>query len=200
MYYKGQLLRLTGILKWRYWSIWRVFPFVYSQNKTIVSQTWFICCLCFVSKCLCGPDFHCHLLSRYIPHFEKKKKPFLEFVQLFSHVHLFVSPWTVARQSSLYFIISRTLLKFMSIESVMPSNHIIHPLLSPFPPAFNLSQHQDLFQWVSSMHQVAKVLELQLQHQSHFSCFTECYSFQNCHMGTMSSFLSDLLVKSLCRG
>ena len=39
-----------------------------------------------------------------------------------------------------------------------------HPLLSPFPPAFNLSQHQDLFQWVSSLHQVAKVLEL--QHQS----------------------------------
>ena len=40
-----------------------------------------------------------------------------------------------------------------------------HPLSSPSPP-FNLSQHQDLFQWVSSSHQVAKVLELQLQHQS----------------------------------
>ena len=40
------------------------------------------------------------------------------------------------------------------------------PLLSPSPPAFNLSQHQGLFQWVSSSHQVAKVLELQLQHQS----------------------------------
>ena len=39
-------------------------------------------------------------------------------------------------------------------------------LLSPSPPAFNLSQHQGLFQWVSSLHQVAKVLELQLQHQS----------------------------------
>ena len=37
-----------------------------------------------------------------------------------------------------------------------------HPLLSPSPPAFNLSQHQGLFQWVSSLHQVAKVLELQL--------------------------------------
>ena len=35
-----------------------------------------------------------------------------------------------------------------------------HPLSSPFPPAFNLSQHQGLFQWVSSLHQVAKVLEL----------------------------------------
>ena len=41
-----------------------------------------------------------------------------------------------------------------------------HPLLSPSPPAFNLSQHQGLFQWVSSSHQVAKGLELQLQHQS----------------------------------
>ena len=41
-----------------------------------------------------------------------------------------------------------------------------HPLLSPSPPAFSLSQHQGLFQWISSSHQVAKVLELQLQHQS----------------------------------
>ena len=40
------------------------------------------------------------------------------------------------------------------------------PLLSPSPSAFNLSQHKCLFQWVSSSHQVAKVLELQLQHQS----------------------------------
>ena len=42
-----------------------------------------------------------------------------------------------------------------------------HPLLSPFPPALNLSQHQGLFQWVSSSHQVAKVLECQSQHQSY---------------------------------
>ena len=41
-----------------------------------------------------------------------------------------------------------------------------HPLLSPSPPAFNLSQHQGLFQGVSSLHQVVKVLELQIQHQS----------------------------------
>ena len=40
-----------------------------------------------------------------------------------------------------------------------------HSLLSPSPPAFNLSQHQGLFKWVSSSHQVAKVLEFQLQHQ-----------------------------------
>ena len=47
-------------------------------------------------------------------------------------------------------------------DAIQPS----HPLSSPSPPALNLSQHQDLFQWVSSLHQVAKVLEFQLQHQS----------------------------------
>ena len=41
-----------------------------------------------------------------------------------------------------------------------------HPPSSPSSPAFNLSQHQGLFKWVSSLHQVAKVLEFQLQHQS----------------------------------
>ena len=41
-----------------------------------------------------------------------------------------------------------------------------HPLLSPFPPIFNLSQHQGLFQWLSSSHKVSNVLEFQLQHQS----------------------------------
>ena len=41
-----------------------------------------------------------------------------------------------------------------------------HPLLSPSPPGFNLSQHQGLFQWVNSSHEVTEVLELQLQHQS----------------------------------
>ena len=46
-------------------------------------------------------------------------------------------------------------------DAIQPS----HPL-SPSSPAFNLSQHQGFFQWVSSSHQVAKVLELQLQHQS----------------------------------
>ena len=47
-------------------------------------------------------------------------------------------------------------------DAIQPS----HPLLSPSSPAFNLSQHQSLFQRVSSLHQVDKVLEFQLQHQS----------------------------------
>ena len=47
-------------------------------------------------------------------------------------------------------------------DAIQPS----HPRSSSSPPALNLSQHQGLFKWVSSLHQVAKVLEFQLQHQS----------------------------------
>ena len=50
----------------------------------------------------------------------------------------------------------------LSSDAIQPS----HPLLSPSPPALNLSQHQGLFKWISPLHQVAKVLEFQLQHQS----------------------------------
>ena len=46
-------------------------------------------------------------------------------LQLFSHVWLFATPWTAASQASLSFIISQSLLKLMSIESLMPSNHLI---------------------------------------------------------------------------
>ena len=47
-------------------------------------------------------------------------------------------------------------------DTIQPS----HPLSSPSPPAFNLSQHHGIFQWVSSLHQVAKVFEFQLWRQS----------------------------------
>ena len=66
-------------------------------------------------------------------------------------------------------------------DTIQPS----HLLSSPFPSAFNLSQHQGLFQRVSSSHQVAKVLEIQLQHQSFQWIFR-------------TDFLSDWLVGSLC--
>ena len=80
------------------------------------------------------------------------------------------TPWTAARQASL----SITKL----LESTQPMHWVTHvhcvddaiqpshPLLSPSPPALNLSQHQGLFKWVRSWDQVAKVLEFQLQHQS----------------------------------
>ena len=63
-------------------------------------------------------------------------------VQLLSHVRLFATPWTAARQTFLFITNSQSLLKLMSIELVMSFNQ----LMSPSPPAFNLPQHQGLFQ------------------------------------------------------
>ena len=61
-------------------------------------------------------------------------------VQSLSHVRLFATPWTAACQASLSFIISRSLLELMSIESVMPSNHLLlcHPLLSSIFPSLRV--------------------------------------------------------------
>ena len=81
-------------------------------------------------------------------------------VQSLSHVRLFATPWIAARQASLSITNSRSSLRFLSIESVMPSSHLIlgRPLLllPPIPPSISL------FQWVNSSHEVAKVLEFQL--------------------------------------
>ena len=65
-------------------------------------------------------------------------------------------------------------------DAIQPS----HPLSSPSPPALNLSKHQGLFKWVSSSHQVIKLLEFQLQHQT----------FQ----WTPRTDLQDRLVRSPC--
>ena len=85
-------------------------------------------------------------------------------IQSLSHLWLFATPWIAARQASLSITNSQSLLRFTFIESVMPSSHFIlcHPplLLPPIPPSMSL------FQWVTSSHEVAKVLEFQLQHQS----------------------------------
>ena len=69
-------------------------------------------------------------------------------VHSLSCVQFFATPWTAPCQVSLSITNSRSLLKLMSVELVMPSNAIqpSHPLLSPSLPAFNLSQHQGLFQ------------------------------------------------------
>ena len=91
---------------------------------------------------------------------------FLQFssVQSLSRVQLFATPWTAAHQASPSIPNSQSLLKLMSIESVVPSNHLI--LCRPLLPAFNLSQYHGLFKWTSPSHQMANVVEFQLQHQS----------------------------------
>ena len=73
--------------------------------------------------------------SLFLPHILSTLKTFYQFssVQSLCCVWLFATPWTAARQASLSITNSRSLLKLMSIESVMPSNHLIlcHPLLLP---------------------------------------------------------------------
>ena len=88
-----------------------------------------------------------------------EKCKWVQSVQSLSCVWLLVTPWTAAHQASLSITNSRSLLKFMSIASVMPSNHLIpfSSCLQSFPASGK---------WVISSHQVAKILEFQLQHQS----------------------------------
>ena len=81
----------------------------------------------------------------------------LAVVQSLCHVWLFVTPCIAARQASLTITISWSLLKLIFIEFIQLS----HPLLLS-SLALNLSQHQGLFQWVSFLHQVTKVLEFHL--------------------------------------
>ena len=73
------------------------------------------------------------LVEKTTSHIELSWHPCWESVQSLSRVWLFATPWTAARQGSLSITNSRSLLKPMSIESVMPSNHLIlcHPFLLP---------------------------------------------------------------------
>ena len=74
-------------------------------------------------------------------------------VQSLGHVQFFATPWTAASQASLSITNSQSLLRHVHQVSdvIQPS----HRLLSPSPPTFNLSQHESLFKWVSSLYQVA---------------------------------------------
>ena len=83
--------------------------------------------------------------------YEKQRNCYLlsvVIVQFLSYARIFATPRTAAYLSLLSSPISQSILKFISIELVMPSNHLI--LCHPFPPAFSLSQHQGLFKWVGS--------------------------------------------------
>ena len=81
-------------------------------------------------------------------------------------------------------------------DAIQPS----HPLSSPSPPAPNPSQHQGLFQWVNSLHVVAKVLEFQLQNQS-FQWTSRTYLLQDglvgspCNQGLSRVFSNTILQK-----
>ena len=132
-----------------------------SQLSPLLTLVWplsiSLCCLNLVSP---FPQIPAELRKQVgIP-----RTVLLFIVHSLSRIWLFVTLWTAARQTSLSITNSWSLLRLTSIESVMPSNHLIlccpHLLLHSIFPNIK----QGLFQWVGSSHQVAKVLEL--QHQS----------------------------------
>ena len=91
-----------------------------------------------------------------------------EIVQFSSAAHSCLTLCDLMDRSTPGFPVHHQLLEFTQThvhqigDAIQPS----HPLLSLSLPAFNLSQHQGLFKWVCALHQVAKVLEFQLQYQS----------------------------------
>ena len=118
----------------------------------------------------CGKSRQCIKKQRH--HFANKVLSSQSYGFSSSHVWMWeldykegwATPMTAACQASLSITNSRSLLKLMPIEWVMPSNHLIlcHPLLPPsiFPSI------RVFFKWVSSSHEAAKVLEFQLQNQA----------------------------------
>ena len=136
---------------------------VFYGHKSFIRYV--VCKYCFLA---CGLSF---CLLKYLSkrRFLTLIKSCLQFfstvVQSLSHVGLFATPWTAAYQASLSF---HYLPKFAQthVHWVDDAIQQSHPLSSPSPPALNLSEHRGLFHWVGSLHQVAKVLELQLQYQS----------------------------------
>ena len=97
------------------------------------------------------PEIVLRIYMHHLPHSSPTPPPEVLFITKLSHsvslshVQLSVTRWTAACQASLSINNSQSLCKLMSIESVMPSNHLIlcHPLL--LLPSLNLSQHQGLF-------------------------------------------------------
>ena len=125
-------------------------------------------CLCSSNQEVFSPNFGLRESVKFPKDFgmwHEVAKVFFFFCSVhLSRVRLFATPWT-----------AHTSLPCPSLTSEATQTHVhqvgdaiqpSHPLLSPSPPAFNLSQHHGLFQWVSWSHQMVNVLEINLQHQS----------------------------------
>ena len=148
--------RLTSL----HLNLWKILPsmhiYIYVHTHTHIYQlisstqtwiSWFRWAFCYMTS----QNKYLKILNSYV----------FSSVQSHSHDSLFVTPWTAAHQASLSITNSRSLLK-LTVHWVSDVIQPSYPLLSPSPPVFNLFQHQGFFKWVSSLHQVAKVLEFQL--------------------------------------
>ena len=140
-------------------------PLPYCQGKGLLSHCWNADVL---TPRTVGPSVvpcSCWGLIGLFGNVREILKPLVVAVQSFSHVWL---SWPRGLQHAARLPVHHHLPELAQThvhwvgDAIQPSCI----LLPPSPPAFSLSQHQGLFQWVSSLHQVAKVLEFQLHHQS----------------------------------
>ena len=151
-------------------SLWFWFAFLY-----LLAMWRVFSCACWLSVCLLRRNVYLGLLPAFglgCFFYVKLYEPFMYFGLLVSFAQSVVSdplppleqPHT-GPQASLSFTVSWSVLT-LNVHRVGDAIQPSHPLPSPSTPAFNLSEHQGLSQWVSCSYQGAKVLELHLQHQS----------------------------------
>ena len=150
----GPWVRFDPLLVFKQTTIRTVFTFLNHWLGSIVWQRPYVVCKAYNSYCLAF--YKTSVLPTNPP-----------FLLLFSHSVMFDSLWLHGVQHARLPCLSLSPgvcsnSCYCIDDAIQPS----HPLLPPFPPALNVSQHHGLFQWVSSSHQVAKILALQLQHQS----------------------------------
>ena len=120
------------------------------------------------------------------------------WVQSLSRVWLFRTPWISARQASLSITISWSSIRLRSIESVMPSSHLIL-LLSPSPPAPNPSQHQSfpmsqLFAWGGQSIGVSALASFLPKNTQHW-CPLECTGWISLQSKGLSRVFSNTTVQ-----
>ena len=113
--------------------------------------------------------FHNALFLKLYMHYQ------FSSVQSFSHVLFFVTPWITAHQASLSTTNSRSSLKLMSSESVMPSSHLIlcHPLLPPIPPSIRV------FSNIPYIKMQNKIESIKMLSWISITCTVLCIYFQN---------------------
>ena len=127
-------------------GFWSPGELVWEETGTLAAEFGCWAAFWFCSKWLCFCGFTQTKQSASLPSWQRLfYSPFASFsqsVQSLSRVRLFATPWIAARQASLSITNSWSSLKFMSIESVMPSSHLIlcHPLLllPPIPPSIKV--------------------------------------------------------------
>ena len=110
---------LRSFLLWSVTSLYRYITFYRSTAASSLEVLWIMLLWTFTGRSLCGCRFSIHFSS----------------VQSLSRVWLFATPWTAAHQASLSISNSQSLLKLMSIESVMSSNHLILCYRLLLPPS-----------------------------------------------------------------